>query len=462
MSNSQKNHHVALPPELSGLGETVIADLIRVGLLSWERRGNVPKLRMVDESLTLFLPLLRQYEVRLVPMSRPGCPVRFCTGIVRLEAGTGRADARSIPAGGQGDSAENAALGCVGELAERVSLCSLGDRDPRVLSPGMEQPQVDFLNLIGLSKAQEAALTQRLGEALPRNHDGRPDWSQVSGRRVELKSLTGDRRSETQSFAVLFQESEGSKGRALSFASSVGCAVWSSAEGARERAFLELVERDAVALTWYNRLGITFLPMGFLQEILPVALVEVLEAGTRDWGLYLLHTDLAVQVVMAVSHEPDGRRCAFGSSAGWTIASACKSALQEMLQSENALDLMEGSYPVDGGNDKIPRQLAYARTGSILKDLPLKCAEPATERGLSQVFDYETLLDSCRDRNLSVWEFNATRPDLDIPCIKLLSPDLCTWEPRFGKKRLYDSPVAWGLRTEPASEAEFAARPFPF
>lgn len=79
-----------------------------------------------------------------------------------------------------------------------------------------------------------------------------------------------------------------------------------------------------------------------------------------------------------------------------------------------------------------------------------------------QIFPEEALLQACLDRGFDVWEFDATRPDLQIPCIKLFSPDLCTWEPRFGRKRLYQGVVDRGLRSAPASEAEFAARPFPF
>ncbi|ASP32636.1 YcaO-like family protein [Labrenzia sp. VG12] len=453
------------PSELSNLGETVIADLVRVGLLSSDHRSDVPKLRMVDEGLRLFVPLLDRFQVKLVPMERSGCPVHFCTGILKLPLDPTVQPAqpeRSIPAGGQGIDPQKATMSCLGELAERVSLCSLGDRDPRVFLVTEGQPEVDFLAWLGLSNAQQAALTQRSGRKLPKIGGGDPDWSRISSRRVRLTCLTGNGQLELPSFAVLFQESERAMGGPLNLASSVGCAVWPTREGARERALLELAERDAVAITWYNRLGITFLPKGILREILSPGLVAHMDDEPRRWGVYLLQTDLAVQVAMAVSHDADGRNCAFGSAAGWDAASACSSAIEELLQSENALQLMDRSYPASDKMVRIPSQLAYARRRSILADLPLQDARPVSEQQLSGRSSYEALLRSCREQNLSIWEFDATRPDLDIPCIKLLSPDLCTWEPRFGKKRLYEAPVKWGALKKPLTETAFADRPFPF
>jgi ribosomal protein S12 methylthiotransferase accessory factor len=265
---------------------------------------------------------------------------------------------------------------------------------------------------------------------------------------------------------VLFQEVDEADGWHLPFASSVGCAVWHDLEGARQRALLELVERDAVAQAWYNRLGITFLPKGLLREILPPDLTHYLNGQARAWGLYHVETDLSVQVVMAVSHDEYGRCCAFGSSAGWDIAQACVSALQEMLQSENALTLMDKAYPVTDRPDEtprqLPRQLAYARERVIFEDLPVKDANATSEKVSKATSSFETLLHSCFDRGIDLWEFDATRQDLEIPCIKLMSAELCTWEPRFGKKRLFNGVVERGLRQAPATESEFAARPFPF
>jgi ribosomal protein S12 methylthiotransferase accessory factor len=456
---------IEVPVELTGLGAGILSDLARAGLLRQERGGAVPQLRVSDEGLLLFVPLLERYQVRLVPMVRDFCPVRFCTGLLNdrdIAAPSSAPLTRPIPAGGQGDFDKNASLSCLGELAERLSLCSLGVDDPRIFVDRNEQPEVDFLELMGLSAAQAAQMAGTLTTKIDAHPDGMTGWRSLSDRRIGLRNLVNGHRSQFPSFGVLFQESELATDGALPFASSVGSAVWTSLGGARERALLELAERDAVAQAWYNRLGITCLKPELLRDVLPASLSDYLNAQIRSWGVYRLSTDLPVQVAMAVSHDGAGHRCAFGSSAGWDLAAACKGAIHELLQSENALELMEKAYPSNRTDARVPSQLTYARTGSILEDLPIETAPDAVPADASSTYGYEQLMQFIEDRNFTIWEFEATRPDLAIPCVKLLSPDLCTWEPRFGKRRLYEGVVERGLRRQQASEAEFAARPFPF
>lgn len=453
------------PGPLDGLDEAVLADLERVGLLTSEYHGPLRKMRIVDQALRLFAPVLTEYEVRLVPMDRAECPVRFCTGLAKPALAKGAQPAGlpgPIPAGGQGDEMRNAALGCLGELAERLSLCSLGDQDPRVFAAHNEQPEVDFRRIAGLRAQQEDAASPGGCQEDDKLRDSAVDRSEAPSRRVALRNLINGDQAQFPAFGVLFQEIERPGAGYPSIASTVGCAVWTDADGARERALLELVERDAVAQAWYNRLGITFLPPTLIGDSLPEQYVAYLNARPRQWGLYHVASDLPVPVAMAISSDKNGFRCAFGSSAGWTLASACRSAVEEMLQSENALDLMEEAFPAGQQDVRVPRQLAYARTRSIFEDLGLRDLPPAEKSRIIPETGYEELVAACAAQGHTIWEFDATRPDLAIPCIKLLSPDLCTPEPRFAKRRLFEGVVKRGLRACPASEAEFAARPFPF
>lgn len=451
------------------LASELLADLTRLGLVSTVADDRPGELRVLDAHLHLFSKLLFAYSPRLVSMPRVGCPVHFCTGLLKPQAGAVAEEQRflaSIPAGGQGDSDAIATLSCLGEMSERLSLCSLGNSDNRVRRYDVEQPEVDFDSLLGLSDSQAKVAFGRLGLAEVSARDVSPKWSRLSDRRIHLRNLQTGEAAQCPSLGVLFRETDEVAGIRLPFASSVGCAVWQHVEGARERALLELVERDAVAQSWYNRLGITSISEEALREILPPDLLLYLASQPRSWGLYHVETDLAVQVVIAVSHDGYGRGCAFGSSAGWDITQACVSALQEMLQSENALSLMDRAYPANGGKTGTPlsppRQLSYARERVIFEDLPLQDAIAAGEKTIQTTSTFEALLQSCFDRGIGLWEFDATRQDLEIPCIKLLSAELCSWEPRFGKKRLFNGVVERGLRESPATEAEFASRPFPF
>ncbi len=453
----------------SGFADDVLADLSRLGLISVEPGVEGDRVRLLEPDLRLFLKLLSSFSPRLVPMTRPGCPVHFCTGLLKSSEPDAKevpAAGAPIPAGGQGDIVSIAAISCIGELSERLTLCSIGISDNRIFNYDKKQPQVDFGRLLGLSEAQASVALGRLRLGWDLSRVNSSDWSSLSDRRVRLRNLQTHEEAQCLSLGILFNEADDVTGLRLPFASSVGCAVWHDLEGARARALLELVERDAVAQAWYNRLGITSLPEGYVREMLPPDLVQYLDDQPREWELLHVDTDLPVQVVICVSHDGYGRGSAFGSSAGWDTAQACTSAIQEMLQSENALSLMDKSYPASHGAKEalrsLPRQLAYARERVIFEDLPLQGAVATRLEVLEKTSTFESLLQGCFDREISLWEFDATRQDLAIPCIKLLSPELCSWEPRFGKKRLFDGVVERGLRDIPASEAEFSARPFPF
>ncbi|MEM9106606.1 MAG: YcaO-like family protein [Pseudomonadota bacterium] len=396
-------------------------------------------------------------------------PVKFCTGTIKLPVGPGQwqgGEATTIPAGGQADTASYAALSCLGELSERLSLCSLGEQDCRVEIDLKLQSQIELPEVLGYSARQSAALARQPGFGKGGAGGGDAGWDAFSARSVNVRRLRDGALSAYPSAGVLFGEFELATGRPGGFASTVGCAVWREREGARRRALLELVERDAVAQTWYNRLGITRITEGLCNALLPAPLVSHLEENRRFWGLYSVTTELKVHIVLSVSCEPDGRRTAFGSAAGWDLASACHSAVTEMLQSENSLQLMEKTYfdqtAGPGKPQRLPAHLAYARDRSVFSDFLSKADGESVIPDPDTVYTYNELLESCTRKSIDIWEFDVTRSDLGIPCIKLISKDLCSWEPRFGKDRLYQGMVDRGLRRQRASESEFAARPFPF
>ncbi|MEQ9565366.1 MAG: hypothetical protein RLN85_06025, partial [Pseudomonadales bacterium] len=131
----------------SGFADDVLADLSRLGLIAVEPGVEGDRVRLLEPDLRLFLKLLSSFSPRLVPMTRPGCPVHFCTGLLKsseTDAKEVTAAGAPIPAGGQGDVASVAAISCIGELSERLTLCSIGISDNRVFACDKKQPQVDF------------------------------------------------------------------------------------------------------------------------------------------------------------------------------------------------------------------------------------------------------------------------------------------------------------------------------
>lgn len=119
-------------------------------------------------------------------------------------------------------------------------------------------------------------------------------------------------------------------------ADSNGCAAGETRAGAVERALLECVERDAVALWWYGRQSRPHHSLGILDRVAP-RLSWWLGERSRRTMLIDVTSDLGIPVVVAASCERDGTNVALGSAAAPRVADAALAAATEMIQTETSM-----------------------------------------------------------------------------------------------------------------------------
>lgn len=439
-------------------------------LCDWGAAEDVPEGRVrfvapfCRASLALFAPLLDSLRPELFDIAAPGCPFVLKAAFpgvgARLPA-VPDAVMRSVVSGGQGLSPAAAVLSCLGELAERASLLRRGAEDPRVFKeePGVHERPLG--PILGFSRKQEAALMAARPNLPPvTGEDGSIDWNRLESGRVRLRDLASGEDLALPACGVFVETDPGAPAAGLGLGSTIGAAVWTEAEGARRAALLELLERDTVARAWYNRLGITSLSSRFWSQVLTEEAAAFLQGRARITRILVLDCDFDAHVVAALSHDDQGREAAFGSAASLALPEAAESAVREMIQSERSHEFARKAWEAassgkggSGGKRKpLPPPLAYGASVDIRQDLSLD-GVPSAEVVPSRVYRPDEVLEGCLSRGIRLYEFDATAPDLRIPCIKLLSPDLCTWQPRFGKARLF----AGG-----SGEADFMARAFPF
>ncbi|WP_417668837.1 YcaO-like family protein [Roseibium sp.] len=424
-------------------------------------------------ALELFAGVLDLCRLQVLETTLPGAPICMIAVLADTamcstkggDAGTG--EDLELVAGGQGLSRSEALMSAIGELAERLSLWSMGPDDPRVFgrkNSGQDMPLAPF---IGLSDRQAADLRQRY-PALVADADGDGiNWNALSRRRVATTSwLTqgaqGRRVSNLPAFGVLMGEGKGLGLGGLNLVSTSGTAVWSDREEAARRALLEVVERDAIGQFWYNRLGITRIDEAIWRDLIHRNCFEYVTERHRKTDFYAVDTEFSTHVVAAISREPNGLGACFGSAARRSVPQAIMSALGELLQSERSLALSVQAHMAGGGNRVLPAAVQYASAVNIDEDLKLSAAAAADAVKLERDYSAEALLESCLQRGIRLHLFDATRPDLDVPCAKVLSQDLCSWLPRFGKRRLFEGVLARGWRDTPLCEDDFELRPFPF
>ena len=117
-------------------------------------------------------------------------------------------------------------------------------------------------------------------------------------------------------------------------ADASGCAAGNTLEEAIVQGFLDLVERDACAVWWYNRLKYPAIELGqFGDGYIDDLRTQFAAAGRQIWALDIT-TDLEVPVVVAVCHWQDRseERVVFAAGAHFDPRLAALRAFTELNQ----------------------------------------------------------------------------------------------------------------------------------
>jgi bacteriocin biosynthesis cyclodehydratase domain-containing protein len=210
---------------------------------------------------------------------------------------------------------------------------------------------------------------------------------------------------------------------------SNGCAAGNTVEEAILRGFLELVERDAVAVWWYNRIVRPGVPISAGAARIGRAVAPVWER----WLLDLTH-DLGIPVVAAAARHRGTGDWAYGFGCGATRADAGDGAMAELLQLVSVDKRM--APPPAAGGDAAPRFLypsesvarcEATRTIERVED----CVAAASAQGLEMiVLDY-------------------SRSDIPLHTVKVVVPGLNHIWPAWTTPRLRQVPVALGWQERP-------------
>jgi ribosomal protein S12 methylthiotransferase accessory factor len=237
-------------------------------------------------------------------------------------------------------------------------------------------------------------------------------------------------------------------------ADSNGCAAGNEPEEAILQGLLELVERDAVALWWYNRARRPGIDLGSSRSSHVAAAVEA-EAtlGRAVWALDLAN-DLAIPAIAAVScSHQDGRGVTYGFAAHLDTEIALERALSELAQMTHAVQ-------TDAGGPTLRRWLAEVTPATdtwLAPDGQLPLAPSSATGDLAA--DIATGVDAIARAGHETIVVDLTLPDVGVPVVKVVSPGLRHFFPRLAPGRLYDIPVSLRWLEQPTREADL--NPYP-
>ena len=236
-------------------------------------------------------------------------------------------------------------------------------------------------------------------------------------------------------------------------ADSNGNAAGSSLEDAIVQGFLEVVERDAIAIWWYNRTRQPQLDLdAFAEPWIERTRHEYRRMSRHVWALDLT-TDLGIPVIVALSRRSWGRspEVVFGFGAHFDPRIALRRALTEMGQ-------LFGSIIGPGCSVAPPRYLSdWWDTMPTFPDPYLMPGDaPVRTPDSYQYTPHADLRDDVADitrlvggHGMELLVLDQTRPDIGLPVVKVLVPGLRSHRTRLAPGRLYDVPVALGLRDAP-------------
>ncbi len=241
-----------------------------------------------------------------------------------------------------------------------------------------------------------------------------------------------------------------------------GNAAGNTLEEAIVQGFLELVERDSVAIWWYNRIkrqeiDIDSYNIGYLTE-----LKEYFKTIHRDLIAIDITSDTGIYTFVAISKRTDKE--VEDIVLGFGAHLDPKIALLRAITEVNQFMPCVSNEDVNGETQywfEDPEAIKWWKTATfenqpyLVPDpkLPkLKCSDFKDLSSDDLKDDMDICVKAVADLGMKTYVLDQTRPDIGLSIVKVVVPGMRHFWKRFGKGRLYDVPVKMGWRTEPCAE----------
>jgi oxazoline/thiazoline synthase len=246
-------------------------------------------------------------------------------------------------------------------------------------------------------------------------------------------------------------------------ACSNGNAAGNTIEEAIVQGFLELVERDSVALWWYNRVRRPGVDLDSFGEPYLARLRDFLCRHGREYWVIDLTADLGIPVFASISRRMSGpqEQIVFGFGAHFDVKIALLRAVTEMNQMLSS-PLLKGEEVGAGSREVDPETAHWFKTATTANQPYLLPAEGPARTSAS--YPQQTTDDLCADIwagqarvesiGLEMLVLDQTRPEIGLPVAKVIVPGLRHFWTRFAPGRLYDIPVQLGWLPRPLAEEE--------
>lgn len=245
---------------------------------------------------------------------------------------------------------------------------------------------------------------------------------------------------------------------------SNGLAAGNSKEEAVLQAFLELVERDAVSIWWYNCLQMPAVDLDSFDIPYFQALKDCYADQGREFWVLDVTNDFDIPTFVAVSRQTESSRemIIYGCGTHLDPGIGISRALTEMnqflyLQEQGRISnhaVLEREHSMQ---DYWFNQANIASNPFLQPNAKLA---PKSRSDYKYHFSSELLDDlqfcftKARELGLEVLVYDMTRPDIGLNVVRVVMPGARHFRPRYAPGRLFDVPVERGWHQTPLSEKE--------
>ncbi|MCY4641324.1 MAG: TOMM precursor leader peptide-binding protein [Gammaproteobacteria bacterium] len=369
---------------------------------------------------------------------------------------------------GKGSTAEQSEVSALCEAVERYSGAFHGDeirtckRFSEFVDKGQESDaihpnQVQLFSDHQLDHADEINARQHPYNIVPGRFDpdAAIDWSPVW-------SLTQNRHRYLPT-SMLYSMTPEQRCTSDLWADSNGCAAGNTLEEAIQQGFFELVERDAFAIWWYNRLRFPAVDLESFDDVYLASAPDYYRQLHRDMWLLDITGDFGIPAFVSISRRTDSQTedILYGAGAHTDPHIAALRAVCEMNQCLTWVPRPESGHAGYGVDDLMC--LSWWKNAT-LEEHPYLAPDPeATLRGRSdypvpETSDVKEDVEGCcalvKAKGLDMLVLEQTRPDIGMPVARVIVPGLRHFWERVASGRLYDVPVKMGLREKPLAEAD--------
>lgn len=250
---------------------------------------------------------------------------------------------------------------------------------------------------------------------------------------------------------------------------SNGCAAGNTIEEAILQGFMELVERDAIALWWYNMVRRPAVDLESFDEPYCQGLQEYYKTINREFWVLDVTSDFNIPVFAAISRRTDkpAEDIIFGFGAHFDAQIAMLRAVTEMNQ---ILPSVLSVAPDGSVQYNASEELAthWWKTATIENQPYLR---PEPNAVTKRYCDYPNLatddlkedvnicMQLVEKQNMEMLVVDQSRPDLGLNVVKVIVPGMRHFWNRLAPGRLYDVPMQLGWLSEPLPENQLNPLP---